>query len=103
MNLTLRCPSRRLRLRRAALRRALVASMARTEVAMRADVVAVTAALPVGAALACIGSAEGAMVSSLRRRTQLEKHAAAVEGAAYTARNTASCTAASYRGDAGRR
>eukprot|EP00965_Chrysotila_dentata_P096834 3200450-Pleurochrysis_carterae.AAC.1 len=89
MKPTLRCPSRRLRLRRAALRRALVASMARAEVAMRADVVAVTAALAVGAALACIGSAGGTTVSSLLRRTQLERHAAAVEGAAYTARNTA--------------
>eukprot|EP00965_Chrysotila_dentata_P111996 3703703-Pleurochrysis_carterae.AAC.1 len=60
MKPTLRCPSRRLRLRRAALRRALVASMARAGVAMRADVVAATAALPAGAMLACNGSTKGA-------------------------------------------
>eukprot|EP00965_Chrysotila_dentata_P098501 3255911-Pleurochrysis_carterae.AAC.2 len=88
MKPTLRCPSRRLRLRRAVLRRALVASMARAGVAMRADVLAVTAALPVGAVLACLGSAEGATVSPLRRRTQLAKHVAATEEAQCRARNT---------------
>eukprot|EP00965_Chrysotila_dentata_P000502 16351-Pleurochrysis_carterae.AAC.2 len=70
MKPTLRCPSRRLRLQRAALRRALVASITRAGVAIRSDVAAAIAASPAGATLARNGSTEGATVSSRRRVPQ---------------------------------
>eukprot|EP00965_Chrysotila_dentata_P088679 2928290-Pleurochrysis_carterae.AAC.1 len=70
--------------------------MARAGVAIRADVVAATAALPAGAMLACNGSTEGATALSRRRGMQQERYAAAAEGTSYAVTYTKSWTAASY-------
>eukprot|EP00965_Chrysotila_dentata_P165235 5455778-Pleurochrysis_carterae.AAC.1 len=81
MKPTLRCPLRRLRSRRAALRRALVASIARAGVAKGADVAALTKESPTGVALERDGPTGGATASFRRRAKQSERHATNVEGA----------------------